>query len=316
MKPMVQLFFNRQKEPSRFRQHRFQQRIKNARAFHRDAHISPGAQLEYSRAGLGLFGKFVIVLITVLLVIAAYFLTISDYFLVREVQVSGSEQINSDTVSRWMNEAEKKRVLGLIPSNNWLLLTRSNIENILLPKSSRILEISLSKRIWPNKLEITIKDRTPDMIWQSNTEYFYLSADSIAFEQISPDYATSTAQFLIITDITQQPVKEGDNLDASGILNFIHLARNEWSSHITSAIKEIRIPGRSSPDIYFASQNGWVVMFDLKSDPIKQIQNLQSLLTQEIPPEKEKNLSYIDLRLSNAAYYCYLDEPCAAVQGK
>lgn len=301
---------------SRFRDRFFQARVRQARDFRRSPRIFPspkGGRVFGRAAG---FWKLLSYLALVFLTVAGYFLCFSSYFLVREVAVSGTEQIKPEIISDWMKEAEKTRIWGLIPQNSWPLLNRNQVEKIILPHSSRILKVVDSRRFWPNGLEIVLEDRQPEVIWQSNGEFYFLSSDGVPFEQVPPDYATSTPTYVKLHDITEKPAQIGENLGVTAALNYLEAVRREWPNFISSPIQEFKIPGRASPDIFLTAAAGWTVYFDLKSDPLKRLANLRAILTREIPADREKNLSYIDLRLPSIAYYCYKDEPCASLETK
>ncbi len=305
--------WQKENRASRFRDRFFQSRVKEARNFHRPLGIMPsGKNFAFGKASW--FWKLLVFVILLCAVLAIYAIRFSSYFLVREVTVQGTDQVRPEVISDWMQEAENSRRWGIIPQNSWLILDRKNIERIILSHSPRILKVTNSKRSWPNKIEVVLEDRRPDVIWQSSGEYYYLSSDGVIFEQVLPDYATSTILYIKLRDISERPAQIGENLGVAEALKFLEVIRAEWQNFIASPILDFKIPGRASPDLFLTATAGWTVYFDLKSDPLKQLTNLRGILSQEIPPDREKNLSYIDLRLPTIAYYCYRDEPCASLE--
>ncbi|MDP1538585.1 MAG: hypothetical protein Q8M00_00960, partial [bacterium] len=55
------------------------------------------------------------------------------------------------------------------------------------------------------------------------------------------------------------------------------------------------------------TQEGWELYFNLQEDVKWQLAKLKALLEEKIPPEKRKNLEYIELRFGNFANPKYKD---------
>lgn len=296
----------------RFQQNRFQARIREARAFHRLPKILPQAKTDITLRQYAWRWKLILVAAVAAIFGAAYFAVFSDYFLVRQVRVSGNRQISVEMVDAWLLKAQAEKYWGILPKNNWLTLNTANLRRILDANTTRILKVS-SQRVWPNQIKIVIEERMPVAIWQTGGGDFYLSQDSVLTEQLPPGYATTTESFLRVLDLSNKPAAVGDQLPTQKLLDFLTALKAVWSKQTSSELEEVKLPGRASADVIAQSSAGWVAYLDLNSDAQTQARSLGLILSREIPPERIKSLAYIDLRLSTTAYYCYDNEPCSAL---
>lgn len=296
----------------RFRQARFQSRIRETREAHLKPRILPQAKTDISLFRTTLRKKLALVLLCLLAAGAVYWVFFTDYFLVRQAQVSGNEQVTAASISSWLEEASKERYWGLVLKTNWWFLTKDNVENFLKSKSSKILKAE-SHRFWPNGVKITLTERKPVAIWQTGDEYYYLSQDSVLTEQLPASYATSTQSYLKINDLSGKQVRPGDHLGVQSLLDFTLAIAADWQRYAASELSEIRVSSRASADVIALSSIGWTVYLDRNSDPGLQIRSLGLILTSEIQASRILGLAYIDMRLGNTVYYCFKNEPCAAL---
>ena len=296
---------------ARYKTKYFQARIRQARGFKRVPRLAPKAAARISFKPTSLASLVLRFLFFAIILAAGYFLVISDYFLVESVVVLGNIQVDETAVKEWILEERDSRYFFLVPKNHQLIISRSRLTKSLQAKSPYISTVSSIKRKWPNGLEVTLEERVPVAIWQSGGDYFYIDLESVIYEQLPASYATSTENYFRIVDTTNTPRQTGDTLGISSTLTFLNLVSKNWQTRLSTRLTHAQVTGKLAEDVSASSAQGWTVYFDLKSDVERQLKSLVLILNQEIPEDREGDLAYIDLRLPTAAYYCYLDEPCA-----
>ena len=302
------------KKSARFRTRYFQQRITQARNYKRPTRIVPKAKTKISLRTQAFKLTFYKIIFLGIVLAIGYFLIISNLFLVTEVNVLGNEQVQSDKIESWVEDAGESRVWKLVPRNHILLLSEKRLYSILSEKTPYIFDVTRVSRKGINKIEITVEERVPLAIWKTGEKFFYIDKLGIAYEQVVSGYATSTENYIQIEDITETPIIVGEDLKILQVIEFFNKAFLNWDKNITPGIDYIKIPGRFGQEIQFFSKEGWAVIFDISTEAYKQVQSLRLILDQEIPPDRRKEVAYIDLRLPNKAYYCFQGEPCSVIQ--
>jgi len=281
------------KKQVRFQRPEFREKLEKARGF--------------ARKPRGPRSRLVPILAFLFLLAAVYFLTISKIFLITNAEVIGADP---EQIIDVLKRLGAKRFY-LIPKNHILILTQNRLLSELRENLPNVRKISSYRRILPDSIELTVEMREPRYIWQSGSNDYLLDQDGVIFEKI-PDYMPESFPQIIISDGTAENLAVGQDLGITESLNFLEELRNLWAGEIRDIeVLGIELPGRKSPDIFARTSIGFRVYFDVKRSVSAQLVNLKLLLYQEINPETYTGLSYIDLRLPNIAYYCYLDAPCA-----
>lgn len=280
---------------SRFRKPEFQEKLARARSYERDGRFHFG----WKRAlALGLIPVIV------------YYLAVSQRFIVKTAIVSApgpnAEQIE-DVLVRMQNE----HLFYVIPKSHILTLSKASLLSEIQQELPEVRSIRIFKKKWPDRVELAIEEREPLYVWQSGINFFLLDQDGVVFQE-TPSYTPEAFSQILIVDSTQVPVKTGEELPIRSILGFIDQVKKEWSQKINQTnYLHFTVPGVKSQDIFVKTAIGFNVYFDLERDVGEQLENLKLILNQEIGQETYTGLSYIDLRLSHMAYYCYKDAPCA-----
>jgi len=300
----------------RFSQTNFQNRIRKARSYSRAPKILPVATTGVKLKNFSRSVNYAGIALLLTAAVAVYVLGFSKYFLVTDVKVAGLEQIQPDDIAKWIRQAETVKLFWFVPANHLFVLSRDRVEEIIRSHTSKILRVKNSSRFWPNGIRIEIEERKPAGIWQSGQDYFYFSQDNVIMEQLPPGYATSTSSFIRFVDSTSSPVELGKKLGAVKILDFVQSISGPWQKVIGGRIVEARFLGESALELSVVSSDNWIALFDLSSNPDRQIRSLQLILDKEVTREKLKDLAYVDLRLSATAYYCFKGEPCSSVSSE
>ena len=306
------IFDLRKRRPARqlrFRRPEFQAKLARARRYERQTIVVPESWGSRFLSGLGLRSAWRRGIAILFLILLFYFLTLSRVFLVRQVSVLG-EGISPAEVEDVLQSLEKQRRY-LVPRNHILLLSKRQLLLALQDELPEVRQITRFKRGFPNQLALAVEKRKPLYVWQSGESYYLLDQDGVVFQKVLT-YEPSSFAEVLLADQTQAPVQVGQALPIGKPLQFVEKVKNQWPREIPqTTFASFVLLGSLSPDITVKTGLGFQVYFDLDRSVEAQLRNLNLLLAQEIKPETYSGLSYIDLRLPNIAYYCYLDAPCA-----
>mgnify|MGYP001593451666 CR=1 FL=1 len=304
---MLDLFKKDPRKQLRFQRPEFQEKLFKARRFMRRSQPIPETFWGNLLPKIGLGSRIARILFGIFAVAVIYFLTISKVFLINKVQMNaGNPQEVTDVLERLNNQR-----IYLIPKSHILLLTQKKLLAELQKEFPRIKSVTHYKRILPNRIEIGLKERESIYIWKSGDNYYLMDQDGVIFQKIT-NFTPETFPQILITDQTAEVPTVGQALDVRDALNFTGQLNQHWPKEIRDiGFVGIIIPAQKSLDIFVKTSVGFQVYFDLKRSAAVQLANLRLILNQEIKPETYTGLSYVDLRLQNIAYYCYLDAPCA-----
>ncbi len=212
----------------------------------------------------------------------AYFFLFSNYFKIKEINVL-SKEIGKDEVRN-----EIKAEIDLM--QNIFLANTGKAGEILINRFPKIDNIQI-KRKFPDKVNIFIEERKPIATFRFENEYFNIDKKGIAFERISPELVYLP---LVIIQADLNQINEGDAALSSGNAIKLTAIINEFSNKLKIEVESINIVSDYRADV--KTKEGWQAYLSLNNDIAWQMEKLDTLLKEKIPPKDRIYLNYIDLR--------------------
>lgn len=288
----------------RFGGKEFQNKIKKAQSYKRVFGPRTGSGLGGFFRAIGLGTWWAKLLALTVICVPAYFLFISDYFVVTEISAVGGNQVSGEQIQDIFEERQDSRNF-LIPKNHSIFLTGSGVEKLITQEFPLIKEVGEFNYYWPNKIELVVNERQPGFAFNISGQNYLVDDQGVVVKPIED------LQGLVqVVNQTDESVELGEHLTNTKLVGFILSTIRHWPEKINSHIKEARVPGKAAGQIQFVSQEGWGVFFDINHPVESQLSNLALILSRQIPAKDRLNLAYIDLRFDKWAYYCYKDQPC------
>lgn len=203
-----------------------------------------------------------------------YLLLFSGIFQIKNINITGGEKIL------------KEDIKSLVPGGNIFSVDAEKIRKDILDKFPKIAEVEIHTKFF-NTLNILVKERQPAAVWCENDKCFLIDRAGLIFEEVS----TST-DLIRITGLKEMLNKER----ISQILDIQSKLRD--ASGVTTTQAFIAAEKRLNIKTF----EGWEIYFNSDGDLDWQLQELSLVLEKQIPPEKRRNLEYIDLRFSRVYY--------------
>lgn len=280
----------------------FKNKIKQAQNHKRTFPLRPGA-LGFFLSIIGLKSWVSRSLIALVIGSVVYFLFISPYFFITQVEVSGNSQIPTDQLVNVIKEKTSGRTF-FIPQNHYLLFTQNRIAKVLSANFSIVKEITKFDRHMPDKVEFQIAERQRGFALRSAERLYLVDDEGVIVKSID-----SEGDLLVVLDQTNGEYHEGDRL-SSKATGFILSMERSWSSKISTKITEIKLTTMTGSDAVFATTEGWNVFFDINTPVIIQLNSLALIVNKQVSSKDRGKLAYVDLRVSKVAYICYRNTPC------
>lgn len=171
----------------------------------------------------------------------------------------------------------------------------SLIENLLNDYSFD--SILIEKKL-PNKIIISINEKKPALIYQSNIKY-YIDENGIITKMLSDEELNNEENLPLINNLSNEETKIGQQLFSKEKLDNIITIINLTKNYDKINIKNYEIPVLLSTQFNIFTEDGYKIFFDLSKNPIDQFNRLKRVIeeaTTETPTE------YIDLRIGERVY--------------
>ncbi len=234
--------------------------------------------------------KFFIYLILVILLLSIflYFIAFFHFFSIKKIEIKGNDKIKSERLIQFIDEKTTKSLL-FWESKSLFFFIPKKIAPEIIKEFPSLYGFHL-KRIYPDTVELKVKERIPIGVWCLKDCFFFDKSGKI--------YEKTDIKFGIIVEtednhFNNKELKFSDKEIKSMILIWKNLNPD-------IGIKKIKISG-SKLDI--STKKGWNIYLTLEKDIEFQLTKLYLVLKERIPPEKLKNIDYIDLRFEKRVYF-------------
>ncbi|MDO8240682.1 MAG: FtsQ-type POTRA domain-containing protein [Candidatus Moranbacteria bacterium] len=248
----------------------------------------------------------------VFLGVTIYILFFSQFVVVNSVVVSGTQNVDSQSVATLAMETIQGKSLGLFMKNNIILVSEQDIQSALENKFKRIENVEIVRQ-FPDKLLIRIKERESLLVFCSGEPCWVIDKNGHAYAQADFEANELGEKDLsILRDLSQKDIGiENFRLDVR-LARFIVDVKNRLEQDLDIRTKqECQTKMLVSGDLEFETTSGWKIYFSYDIGENKSIEMLKTALQNALDKDKQANLEYIDLRLNNKVYYKLKNEVIA-----
>ncbi len=252
-------------------------------------------------------------LFSIALGVMFYFGVFSSVFQIKEIKVSGNTKLSIENIESIIFEGINTKI-AFFESKSIFLTDLNKINEKIRQEFPQIAQIKL-KREFPGVVSAQVEERKPvavfclalqsspfaeglDLEEQEEVEdCFLIDKNGVIFEKIS-----EVNKFLIIKNLDSKINLElGKNIIEENLLSEILKIENKLKKDLEIKVEEISIISEERLNVKTIEE--WSVYFNPKKDINWQLAKLSLVLKERIPPEKRKNLEYIDLRFEKIYIY-------------
>ena len=239
------------------------------------------------------------ILILVFLGLFFYFLFFSPFFQVKNIFISGAEKISSSEIKNFVQNKLEKKILFL-RTKSIFLININEIEKEVLKNFPPVAEIKIGRK-FPDVLNINLVERSPLANFCQAEKCFLLDKEGIIFEESEPK-----ADLIKIVDGQKEKIpKLGEPMIENDYLEKILKIQKYIQEELKIEIEEFTVFERR---LNLKTKEGWEIYFDPREDINWQLTKLNLVLKEKIPPEKRKDLEYIELRFGDLATFRYREK--------
>lgn len=225
-----------------------------------------------------------------------YFVVFSSFFQIKEIKISGNIKVSVEELRNNIAEQVDKRII-FFNTKSIFLTNLKKINKMLLEKFPQIAKVDLDRE-FPSSLLAQIEERKPVAIFSEIENYFFIDKEGIIFEKVSvvdPQILKIKKSALVID------LELGKEIIGKEQLDQILKINSKLKDDLKIPIEEVLTISKKR--INAKTSEGWEVYFNPERDLEWQLTELSILLKERIPPEKRRNIEYIDLRFEKIYIY-------------
>jgi len=236
-----------------------------------------------------------------------YLFFFSSFVLIEKVQIIGTNELSKQTVQQFAEDQLVGKYWKIFPKRGYGVVQLKDLET-RLREAYPLLATVTAQRIFPNNLRISVTERKKIIIWNSLDSSYLVDEDGMTHDSTVALSPENEVHVLTLTDESGKPVAMGEKvIDPNYGLFLVNMDADfpkqlglELESHYT-------IVSRFADELRAKTNEGWEVYFSTDIPIETSLNTLSLLFEKELPKEKRQNLTYIDLRAENRAYYTFRD---------
>jgi hypothetical protein len=286
-------------------------------------------------------GKIAITILLLLLSMGIfYIMAFSNFFKIKNIEISGAKKIDQETVRNFLAEEIKKENKYYIPGENYFILDQKKIDQRILEEFPQVKSIKTHKG-FPSSLAVQIEEKESALIW-CREKCFFVNPQGFVFMEANEEELVKEKQSFIkiveeegTEDETdkQSSVAEneketkkttvdgtvmGEQKEAMQSLveveindrvsddNFIKSAidiNEKMSYNSKLKVKFYKTGGTKTRELIAFTDKNTRIYFDTTKDLDTQIKNLNYFLNNELEQGQIDTLQYIYLKNQDRIFY-------------
>lgn len=224
-----------------------------------------------------------------------YLIFFSSFFQIREIKISGNLEVRTKEIEDLVLTQISKNII-FFPNRSIFLFDSKKVSQSILDSFPQIEKANFKKN-FPDKLKLEIKERNGLAIFCQAEKCFLIDGEGIIFKEIS------SQQEFRIESLKEDQIKLGRRIIEKELLSKILSIKDKLDKDFKIPLEKIAI--LSDERINVKTLEGWEIYFNPKKDIDWQLVKLKAVLDEEVPPQRRKDLEYIELRFGNFAPYKY-----------
>jgi len=233
-----------------------------------------------------------------------YVLFFSPWVLISKINVSGTQDLSTEDVSRAIKNELNGKYFNLVEKSNYFLVKKERLEQVLVENFKKIEKVKIDKK-FPDQINIFIEERKEVLVLCNNDQCFIVDEKGIAYSDIDLNNSAEISEYLLILkNENGREIKLGDFVFEADYAQYLLDIKYKLESDLGIKVeKEILTPQLISGDLRVKTLEGWMIYFD-KNIPIgKELKMLDLILKDKLKEIKREDIEYIDLRTDNKIYY-------------
>lgn len=225
-------------------------------------------------------------------VVVAFFVVMGIWqvFSVSKIEVKGNATLSTEQVTQLVNQSFGRHLF----SGNLLTLSLAKLPQEL-PASSERIQAASVKRSWPNKITVTVQERTGALGWKSGSQVYALDSGGKVIGLLSE----LNANVPVVEDSTNLPIKVGGVVAPARFVSFCtKLVQKLPATGL--GVTGLRIADTTS-EVYASTNKGYYLKLDTTRGVEEELADLKLVLA-TLSAQKKTPAEYIDLRIAGKAY--------------
>jgi len=240
-------------------------------------------------------------LLILLIIYLGYLFFFSRYFAITNINIAvENSDFNITEFNNYLKEILNKKLLLIIPRNNYFLFSKKYIENEL-KKNYIVEELSLEKK-FPKTLNIYFKERIANLLYQTNEKIYLIDLNGNINSQVGERIILNEKRIPKITDESNSDVILNQNVITPSLISLIIDLYQKFNDYLPNlTIKSFKITSPNPTFVKVVTVQGPEIHLNDRLSLEEQLTKLKRSLESEMIDLTK--IQYINLRIKDQVIY-------------
>jgi hypothetical protein len=296
----------------RFNNPKYKKQISAVRGYKRQARSLPEGRFQ-KFLHLIKMGNWVTQLAIVFVLAALIYLVYFAPFLrVLNVRITGANDSVAPKIQSQFDEYIKQSRWKVFPQRNIVLFSSGNFADYILKNNVEVAEIRSVKKDIDGSVAVNVLQRVPALIYQSSGRDYVLNTDGNLGTEIGgiEKVCAPGSVSCFISDLSSKDLSPGQVIFSPDRVDSITYIRDNFQPKFNVAIDHFEMSSSDSESVTILTKNNFSIYLNVSKSSEENLQKLFTLWN-NLSPDQQKKLYYIDMRFSPNAYVCLKGDQCS-----
>lgn len=260
--------------------------LRNPFFYNRKKDIKGGKRWLFLLAIVGLFGLI-------------WFFLGSSVWKIENIEIVGLNRVSNDRIISIIKEREVNNKMLFFKESNIFLMNKDDLTQDILGQYN-FANLKIDKKL-PNTIKVVISERPYSFIFQEGSDMYYASREGYIIKDENVKDEDRNKYFIL------ENKSDSVSINSKGKINL----NEEYLNFVFSLSENLSLYSDLNPEKYIVEQElnslivdfaeGPIVYFNIKNDPIVQVENL-ALVKREKIRDNFNTVEYIDMRYGDRMF--------------
>lgn len=240
-------------------------------------------------------------LFVILIIYLFYLLFFSHYLAINNIKITVKDpDFNTEELNNYLKEILNKKILLILPHDNYLFLTRNYLENEL--KNKYVIEELLIEKKFPNTLNINLKEKITNLLYQTNESIYLIDNQGKILSIVGERIIINEKQLIKIIDESNTQININQNILTPSLINLIINLKEKFNDYLKNlSILEFRIISPDARFVKIITSSDIEIHLNDRLSVEEQLEKLKKSLESEMIDLSK--IQYINLRVKGQVIY-------------
>ena len=182
------------------------------------------------------------------------------------------------------------------------LVPRNLVASEIKKRAPSVHTVQILRKL-PGTILLRLQEKVPLAFLEVPGKVFALDSEGGVIEETSPEDAVRSQLPIVRNDQATFAIAPGMVVVSKAVIDLLHEVVVLLPDRLGANIKELIIPAVGTEEVQVLTDKGWTLLVDAQRSLADQLRSFEQVVAEELKPEEQERLEYVDLRVPGKVFY-------------